>query len=1593
MNKSGIKILSFSKIIFCFLLMSIIFAFLFVNINTAKAIVLSESSETVFNACDYTRADDGLAVNDLPDAGINGDKYLGETNNGKTADYSITAETAGAYSIKTVYASTTESGIIKYEIDGINAGSVKLSATEGWESFTKTTDKTYFMLNEGEHVLKVTFLGVGYNVNSYILTYEGASLPDYIYKGTELTTNVSVFINACDFYETEDNLVCNEKSGETITGGKFLSETNNGKSAEYQIKAEVGGIYSIVTKYGAALPGGSVTYYIDETEVATTKPFDVADGWEVFSGNSVAENLELSAGEHILKVKFNGTNYNVNGFDISFVGVNIAEEGTTYIRLLDYINCSAGISEGGDSFEFGGLTGKVANGIGWSSNWTEYKLYVESAGLYNVYLGYSAPIDYPTTKIALTENDNELTVFEGFASTGGWTNWANSTAATAFFEEGVHNIKVITTFGAGGLNFITLSMEKASSYNISGQLTKEGDNSVINEVTVELYEYDGSAITGAVLNTAISDEEGNFSFQYISSGSYAIKAGNVIMPVIVNGADVDGVELIIPEVVSKYSISGRLIKGGDTSVIEEVTLYLYNYDGTNVTGEVLQSAVSGADGVFEFDEKVLNGNYAIKTGDSIIPVTVNNADVSNVEITVLEPVIKVEISADKETYINACDFDTAEGEFTIKDKTGISGNRFLGETNSNKKAHYTILVKETGKYNLKTIIAGPAADQFGSLVYYIDNVEIGSAATFSTGDWENFSGQTLPVTLSLTEGTHTFTVEFVGQNYNVNAYIFTPENMEVDFEGTLISPVQVTELNATEYETGDPTLVKRETDGVKYLGETNSDKTATYKIKVDVEGVYSLYTTFGGIGDGTLYYSIDSVEVGSANVYSTGGWGVFTGETDAVDITLSPGEHNFTVTFGGQSGYDVVSYFFEKSESFEGPVINNSENNVLILTEFDNTNNNGLSLGSDDFSDGDYSGKVLNGAGWNNYGEYNVYVAEKGNYKVKFRYSTPADNNTIVKLYSDNLLLATFDDIFVSTEGWSNWTDSVAKQIELSAGMHTIKLVFEGSGGVNFITANFEYVPESTYSVGGIVTNSEGQPIASAALDLYKYNVAAGAITGDLIETIITDEQGAFSAQGLTDGNYAVIINNEVKPFVINGSDLTDFNISIVFSDLPSADECVTITSNGVSVIQFGEYDEMYGFPASFEEEYEDGDVFGNVVGNLFSGYWAKYYINVEETGEYILKFRYSNITETATIRFWDDIVLLGEIKITATTGGWYSWTDSAKIIFPLTEGVHILKVTIETGSGGLNYTAMYIEKAVYYSASGNLIKGGIDSVIDNIEIKLYNYDGTNTLDLIETVVSDQNGAFAFNTNLLNGEYALIINGRTSLFTISGEDKTNITVEIAAPTYALSGTLSKGDENAIIANVELELYEYDGTNIVGKSLQSTKSKNSGEFTFSRKIESGNYAILVNGIIVPVTVSGNDKSDVSIALKTLYYDVSGIVTNADGSVAANVAVKLYDLNEDGSLNQVLKETSTDSNGMFTFEESVTTGNYALAIGDKIENIVVSNEDVIDVSINLETDVSTNKQSNTGLIIGLSVGGAVIVIGVVVVLLIIRKKKQI
>ncbi len=255
-----------------------------------------------------------------------------------------------------------------------------------------------------------------------------------------------------------------------------------------------------------------------------------------------------------------------------------------------------------------------------------------------------------------------------------------------------------------------------------------------------------------------------------------------------------------------------------------------------------------------------------------------------------------------------------------------------------------------------------------------------------------------------------------------------------------------------------------------------------------------------------------------------------------------------------------------------------------------------------------------------------------------------------------------------------------------------------------------------------------------------------------------------------------------------------------------------------------------------------------------------------------------------------------------------------------------------------------------------------------NIIVKLL--DSNNNL--VTTTNTAADGTYTF-TNISNGNYKIQVDTTDTdipagytlgtpndlAVTVSGSPVTNKNFGFDPPTYSISGTLYKDNNNnntndsepALAANVTVTLYkDNDNDNIIdaGEQVGSPVLTNaSGQYSFS-SIPVGTYKIKVdttdtdipngytlgtaNDLTATITNTnitgkdfGFDQPTYSIS-GTLYEDIDGgdDLDVTEPKLPANITVKLLDTN-----NNPIQTTTTDANGTYTFTD-VVNGNYKIQV---------------------------------------------------------------
>jgi outer membrane protein assembly factor BamB len=189
----------------------------------------------------------------------------------------------------------------------------------------------------------------------------------------------------------------------------------------------------------------------------------------------------------------------------------------------------------------------------------------------------------------------------------------SATKAGLAFTPGTVTV-VISGSDKGGINFQT-----ANAYSLSGTVTLSGEG--LNGATV--------ALSGATSNTTVTDSNGEYAFDNLSTGNYTVmvtSAEHILLSdsqsVMIIDADVEDVDFTF------YTISGRVTQSGIGVPSVMITLS-GNQAGSTMTGSNGDYALSG----------LLDGSYTVtatKPGLTLSPsldVTVSGDDVTDADFT------------------------------------------------------------------------------------------------------------------------------------------------------------------------------------------------------------------------------------------------------------------------------------------------------------------------------------------------------------------------------------------------------------------------------------------------------------------------------------------------------------------------------------------------------------------------------------------------------------------------------------------------------------------------------------------------------------------------------------------------------------------------------------------------------------------------------------------------------------------------------------------------------------------------------------------------------------------------------------------------
>jgi len=269
---------------------------------------------------------DGVDVQACSDAGAG--YNVGWTLAGEWLDYSVTAATAGSYSVSLRIASMTAGQTMHLEMDGANVtGPIAVPNTTGWQTFQTINLGLESYLTAGNHVLRVVFDTIsatsgGINLNWFTFTatpgpYGGTirsltstiQAEDYDLGGEGIGYHDQEAANQGGAYRTTEGV---DVQATTDTGGGFnVGYIAAGEWLMYSTSSATPRAYTVNLRV-ATLTAQTLHVEVDGVNVSGPIALPATGAWQSFQTVSKALTADVTAGNHLVRVVFDSGGVNLN---------------------------------------------------------------------------------------------------------------------------------------------------------------------------------------------------------------------------------------------------------------------------------------------------------------------------------------------------------------------------------------------------------------------------------------------------------------------------------------------------------------------------------------------------------------------------------------------------------------------------------------------------------------------------------------------------------------------------------------------------------------------------------------------------------------------------------------------------------------------------------------------------------------------------------------------------------------------------------------------------------------------------------------------------------------------------------------------------------------------------------------------------------------------------------------------------------------------------------------------------------------------------------------------------------------------------------
>jgi beta-xylosidase/predicted nucleic acid-binding Zn-ribbon protein len=290
------------------------------------------------------RTDEDVDIENCTDVG--GGYNIGFATAGEWLEYSVDVEKPGTYDLDLRVAADGTGRTVSVSMDGVNiASNVAIPNTGGWQTWQSTTVKN-IDLKAGKQILRVTIGATDYVNLNYVTFKLIKELKQEPFHGTAHT--IPGRIQAEDYDLGGEGLAFHEANAEANEGGADyrtdevdIEETQDtdgayniayimqGEWLEYTVNVTSDGVYDLDLRMAADGDDKILHIEMDGKDVSGAINVPNTGGWQTWQTVTV-NGINLTAGEHIMRIAFDASYMNLNYVEFRDVITGLLTEATGF---------------------------------------------------------------------------------------------------------------------------------------------------------------------------------------------------------------------------------------------------------------------------------------------------------------------------------------------------------------------------------------------------------------------------------------------------------------------------------------------------------------------------------------------------------------------------------------------------------------------------------------------------------------------------------------------------------------------------------------------------------------------------------------------------------------------------------------------------------------------------------------------------------------------------------------------------------------------------------------------------------------------------------------------------------------------------------------------------------------------------------------------------------------------------------------------------------------------------------------------------------------------------------------------------------------